>query len=132
MTGTATKNKSGVQHSNPGLFIILRPRDDAYSILRRVSRASASERTAKDFVDFFGNLSVMVHFGPLSTELVDDEDRWRELVPRCGQGLDAEREIYTGGSGSQQFMIVYLTDKATGKELPRWKELVKWIVERFY
>jgi len=132
LTTSAAATPVSARKGEPGVFIILRPDPAAYPIIRRVSRAGAGERTAKDFVDFFGNVSVLVHFGPLTRELMDDEDRWRELIPHCGQALDAEREIFTGGRNGQQYMIVFLTDSATRSELPQWKELLRWIVERFY
>ena len=132
MTTSSSVSPTRVRKSEPGVFIILRPDKAAYPILRRVSRESSRERTAKDFVDFFGNIGVMVHFGPLTGELIESEDQWRELIPRCGQETDAGREILTGGRSGKQFMIVLLTDSVTRDELPRWRELLRWIVGRFY
>jgi hypothetical protein len=123
---------STARKGEPGVFIILRPESAAYPIIRRVSREAHGERTGKDFVDFFGNLSVLVHFGPLTRELIEDPEAWRELIPGCGQGLDAERVLFTGGRSGQELMIVFLTDSSTRSELPRWKELLRWIVGRFY
>jgi hypothetical protein len=124
--------KSSARKGDPGVFTILKPSRDAYPILRRVSRESSRERTAKDFLDFYGNIGVIVHFGPLTAELIDDENQWRELIPHCDQSMDAEREILTGGRSGKLFMIVLLTDGETRDELQHWRELLRWIVGRFY
>jgi hypothetical protein len=117
---------------DPGFFIVIRPDRSAYPTLRRVAMTSARERTAKDFVDFLGNLGVMVHFGPLTGELIAGEERCNELIPQCRRNMDSEREVYIGGRGGQKFMVIYLTDSTTRNELTQWKELLSWIVERFY
>ena len=132
MTTAVEGPKSGPRPGEPGTFIILRPDHAAYETVRRVSRASSRERTAKDFIDFFGNVSVLAHFGPLTQELIDDPEGWRELIPACCKDMKAEREVYAGGRRKQQFMVVLMTDSSTSGELPRWRELTRWIVERFF
>lgn len=129
-TTAAQAVKAG--RGEPGFFIIIRPDRLAYSILRRMALASTRERTSKDFVDFLGNVGVMVHFGPLTGALLADEESCRELIPECRRKMDAAREVYTGGMDGRQYMIIFLTDSLSRDELPRWKELVRWIVERFY
>ena len=118
--------------AEPSLYLVLKPDEKAYSTLRRVARQSVDERTAKDFVDLFGNLGVLHDFGPAGVEHVADNDRWREFIPQEHRDLEALREICTGGKTGQLFPIVFLLEQSSRAGLSKWKELVSRIVGKFF
>ena len=118
--------------AEPSLYLVLKPNEKAYTTLRRVARQSVEERTAKDFVDLFGNLGVLHDFGPAGVEHVADDDRWRELVPQEHRDLEALREICAGGKTGQLFTVVFLLEQSNRAGLSKWKELVSRIVGKFF
>ena len=118
--------------AEPSLYLVLKPDEKAYTTLRRVARQSVEERTAKDFVDLFGNLGVLHDFGPAGVEHVADDDRWRELVPQEHRDLEALREICAGGKTGQLFTVVFLLEQSNRAGLSKWKELVSRIVGKFF
>jgi len=118
--------------AQPGLYLVLKPEEKAYPTVRRVARQSPGERTAKDFVDLFGNVGVLHDFGPAGAEHVADSEQWRELVPQEHRDLEAVREIYTGGKEAQLFTVVFLLEESNRAGLSKWKELVSRIIEKFF
>lgn len=116
----------------PGLYILIRPREKSYGIIRRVSRAAAWEHTAKDFVDFFGNVDVLAGFGPATGELIEEDGRWLELVPQEFRGRECVKEVYSGGKLGQNFLVIFVVEAAEKANLEKWKLLLGKIVGRFF
>ena len=118
--------------AQPGLYLVLKPEEKAYDTVRRVARQSPRERTAKDFVDLFGNVGVLHDFGPAGAEHVEEDERWRELVPQEHRDLEAVREIYAGGKAGQLFPVIFLLEESNRAGLSKWKELVSRIIAKFF
>jgi len=116
----------------PSLFLIIKPEEKAYPILANVSRRSAKELTAKDLWDFFGNLGVLVHFGPGTAEMLTGDGSWKELVPKEYAHLEAVREFYTGGRAGDLFLLIFVIGPGQGGALDKWRELIGRIIGKFY
>ena len=116
----------------PSLFLIIKPDEKAYPILTRVSRRSAKELTAKDLWDFFGNVDVLVHFGPGTAEMLTGNGFWKELVPKQYAHLEPVREFYTGGRAGDLFLLIFVIGPAQRGELDKWRELIGRIIGKFY
>jgi len=111
----AYKTQARRGKAEPSLYLVLKPDEKAYTTLRRVARQSFEERTAKDFVDLFGNLGVLHDFGP-------QEHR----------DMEALREICAGGKTGQLFTVVFLLEQSNRAGLSKWKELVSRIIGKFF
>ena len=116
----------------PSLFLIIKPEEKAYPILTRVSRRSAKELTAKDLWDFFGNLDVLVHFGPGTAEMLTGNGSWKALVPKEYAHLEPVREFFTGGRAGDLFLLIFVVDPGKKGELDKWRELIGRIIGKFY
>lgn len=116
----------------PSLFLIIKLEEKAYPLLHRVSRRSARELTAKDLWDFFGNVDVLVHFGPGTAEMLTGNGAWKELVPKQYAHLEAVREFYTGGRAGDLFLLIFVIGLGQGGELDKWRELIGRIIWKFY
>jgi len=116
----------------PVLYLVLKPAGKAFDILNRISRLSPAEKTAKDFIDLFGNLGLLCALGPAEDVDTAGDDAWKDLIPPQFSRLKASRETYTGKRAGQRFLLIYLVDRETGRNLPAWKELVGRIVRWFF
>jgi len=116
----------------PVLYLVLKPAGKAFDILNRISRLSPVEKTAKDFIDLFGNLGLLCALGPAEEADTAGEDDWKDLIPSQFASLKTFRETYTGKRAGQRFLVIYLVAREISRDLPAWKELVGRIVRRFF
>ena len=127
---SANPTKAG--RGQPGVYIVIRPREKSYGIIRRVARYAATEHTAKDFWDFFGNVGVLLGFGPATEELIGEDGAWLELVPLMLRGKECVAEVFTGAKAGQKFLLVFVLDRDETANLAKWKQLLEKIIGRFF
>lgn len=122
----------GREEPGPGLLMVLQPKAVARAIIERAVNRSASEHTAKDFIDLLENVGVLLQLGPAGPgHLSPEENTWRGSIDPEPRGQGLERDIRRG-DGGRAFVLVYVRDGDNGPEIGPWRELTGRMIGKFF